>query len=150
MSERPETAQRLAEQTSGAAGLVDGGCGVVVGKVDDDAVLGLALSQCDHDRGAAGSPLVMATITQTGEELLLPNLSLGRKAAQVGLGRLGVKSIATQSGEPRTVAPHTPNPSWLSSGTPGARLLKTWRSFGHTKRAKHSKRIPCGSVRSNL
>ena len=42
-------------------------------------------------------PQVMATITQTGEELLLPQQSLGRKAAQVGLGRLGVKSIAAQS-----------------------------------------------------
>jgi hypothetical protein len=41
-------------------------------------------------------PQVMATITQTGEELLLPNLSLGRKAAQVGLGRFGVKSLAAQ------------------------------------------------------
>src|SRR5665647_1547787 len=39
----------------------------------------------------------MAAITQTGEELLLPNLSLGRKAAQVGLGCFGVKSIAAQN-----------------------------------------------------
>jgi hypothetical protein len=39
----------------------------------------------------------MAAITQAGEELLLPDLSLGRKAAQVGLGRFGVKSIAAQS-----------------------------------------------------
>jgi len=39
----------------------------------------------------------MAAITQAGEELLLPDLSLGRKAAQIALGRFGVKSIAAQS-----------------------------------------------------
>src|SRR5665647_2933073 len=51
----------------------------------------------------------MAAITQTGEELLLPNLSLGRKAAQVGLGRLGVKSIAAQ-GQIGLAQPPIPGP----------------------------------------
>jgi hypothetical protein len=40
---------------------------------------------------------VMAAITQAGQELLLPNRSLGREAAQLSLRRLGIQSIAAQN-----------------------------------------------------
>jgi len=39
----------------------------------------------------------MAAITQAGQELLLPNRSLGREAAQLSLRRLGIQSIAAQN-----------------------------------------------------
>ena len=39
-------------------------------------------------------PQMMPAITKPGEELLLPNLSLGRETAQLGLRRLGIKPIA--------------------------------------------------------
>jgi hypothetical protein len=41
----------------------------------------------------------MAAITQTGEELLLPNLGLGRETAQVGLRRLRTEPVAAMSQE---------------------------------------------------
>jgi hypothetical protein len=42
---------------------------------------------------------VMAAITQAGEELLLPDQSLGRKEAQFGLRSHGTESIAAMSQE---------------------------------------------------
>ena len=44
-------------------------------------------------------PQVMAAITQAGEELLLPQQSLGREEAQFGLRSLRAESIAAMSQE---------------------------------------------------
>ena len=44
-------------------------------------------------------PQVMAAITQAGEELLLPDQSLGREEAQFGLRSLRTESVAAMSQE---------------------------------------------------
>jgi len=44
-------------------------------------------------------PQVMTAITGAGEELLVPDRGLGRAAAQLGLRRLDVESVAAQNQE---------------------------------------------------